>query len=90
MEVTSKGPVTDLVGDLSNDGLDIMGKESAIGVAHNKTCSSGVECNLQRRKGKVGIRSISVEEMFGVKEHLSSFVSEERNGVANHGNCLVE
>ena len=70
------------------DGVDrrgnLFGQSPAIGIAEHNRTGPRILSRHDGLQSKVRIRSIAVEEMFGVVQDFASFRFQERDGIADH------
>ncbi len=76
--------------DLADDPLHLVRQRAAVGVAqHEDLCTLGGG-GLEHAEGVLGVGLVAVEEVLGVEEDAQALAAQEPDGVADHGDALVE
>ena len=76
--------------DLADDLRDLVRQPSAIGVAEDEAVRTRGLCRPEGGQGVLAVLLEAVEEMLGVVDDFLEVLEEVDDGVADHGDVLVE
>ncbi len=90
VKVTSEDRVRDDFGDFPDHLLDLVGEETAVGVAQDQPLGSGLVGCLQRFESEPGVGPVPVEEVLGIEEDPPTVGAEMRDRIADHGDAFLQ
>ena len=76
--------------DVVHDVGDLVGQHPAVGVAQGDHLGTGLGGDPHGLEGVVAVRGVAVEEVLGVEEDPATLGAQERDGVADHLEVLLE
>ena len=79
----------DGLGDLADDGLDLLRQRAAVGVAEHDPAGAGVVSRAGASEGIGRVRLVAVEEVLGVEEHLAPRRPRRRDRLADGFQVLL-
>ena len=81
---------TGALADIGHRRVNAARQHAAVRVAENSHTRPCLECRNEQPNSVVGIVLVSVEEMLHVDEYPPALADNEPNGVAHHGDVLVQ
>ena len=87
--VNAKMAARNLLGDVPDDALDLVGQGAAVGIAQHDPPGPGVIGGLDAPEGVIRVRLVTIEEVLGVENHFVDLLAGHRDAVGDDVDVLL-